>query len=364
MVQQYQNTIDVRELCRWINLSPSVFYYKQLSGNVGAKPSTHTTKQDATLVENTVVVNDIRNLLSQEFVCYGYEKVTAQLRTQNYIINKKKVYRLMNESNLLLGKVIKTSGKRQFVQHRKISANYPMEYLCLDIKYVWIQGESCWYYLLTIIDVYSRKVIEWTLQKSIKQIDVINMFRSINRTHNIKGVTIRNDNGSQFIANSVKQFLISAEAKQEFTHIATPEENSYIEAYHSILQREVIERFEFAGYYHAKITIKNYVEFYNNTRIHRSIGFIAPQQKWEQGLAFSPLRQQVAQDPEDLSRFFEEKISCHENGQEENFSSKTGPDLDKSGGTAYLRLSGENEKRGEGEILHNRFKKSVQEYGG
>lgn len=364
MIQQFQNTIDVRELCRWINISPSVFYYKQLDGNTGVKPSTHTLKQDGTLVENAVVVVDIRNLLSQEFVCYGYEKVTAQLRTQSYIINKKKVYRLMHENNLLLGKVIKTSGKRQFVQHRKIAANYPMEYLCLDIKYIWVHGDSCWYYLLTIIDVYSRKVIEWILQKSIKQIDVINMFRSINRIHNIKGVTIRNDNGSQFIANKVKQFLISAGAKQEFTHIATPEENSYIEAYHSILQREVVERFEFAGYYHAKITIKNYVEFYNNTRIHRSIGFIAPQQKWEQGLAFSPLRQLAGQSPEDLSRFLEEKISCQENATGENFSSTTRPDLDKYGGTAYLRLNGENEQSEKEEILHNRFEKSVQEYGG
>ena len=364
MIRQYQNTIDVRELCRWINLSPSVFYYKQLTGSVGVKPSTHTLKQDTSMVENTLVVKDIRNLLSQEFVCYGYEKVTAQLRTQSYIINKKKVYRLMNENNLLLGKVIKTSGKRQFVQHRKIAANYPMEYLCLDIKYVWIQGESRWYYLLTIIDVYSRKVIQWILQKSIKQIDVINIFRTINRTHNIKGVTVRNDNGSQFIANSVKQFLISAEAKQEFTHIATPEENSYIEAYHSILQREVVERFEFAGYYHAKITLQNYVDFYNNERIHRSIGFIAPQQKWEQGMACAPLRQQVAHVSEDLSRFLEEKISCQENALEENFSFKTEPDLDQSGETAYLRLSGEQDNSGESEILHNRFKKSVQELGG
>ena len=88
MIQQYQNTIDVRELCRWINLSPSVFYYKQLTGSVGVKPSTHTLKQDTSMVENTLVVKDIRNLLSQEFVCYGYEKVTAQLRTQSYIINK------------------------------------------------------------------------------------------------------------------------------------------------------------------------------------------------------------------------------------------------------------------------------------
>lgn len=132
----------------------------------------------------------------------------------------------MDEHNLLLGKVIRTSGKRKFVQHRKINASYPMEYLCLDIKYVYVHGEKRNFFLLTIIDVFSRKIVDQIFQKSIKQIDVINAFRRINNEYGIKGVTIRNDNGSQFIANNVKQYLSRAEANQEFTHIATPEENS------------------------------------------------------------------------------------------------------------------------------------------
>ena len=81
-------------------------------------------------------------------------------------------------------------------------------------------------------------------------------------------------------------------------------------------------------------------------------------------MACAPLRQQVAHVSEDLSRFFEEKISCQENALEKNFSFKTEPDLDQSGETAYLRLSGEQDNIGESEILHNRFKKSVQELGG
>ena len=54
--------------------------------------------------------------------------------------------------------------------------------------------------------------------------------------------TILNDNVSQFVADDVKQFLRAAKANQELTHVATPEENSYIEAFHSIVQREVIGR--------------------------------------------------------------------------------------------------------------------------
>ena len=70
------------------------------------------------------------------------------------------------------------------------------------------------------------KVLRWILQKSVRKIDIINLFRKINLQYGIKGVNIRNDNGSQFIANDVRQFLRATQANQEFTHIATPEENA------------------------------------------------------------------------------------------------------------------------------------------
>lgn len=281
MVNQYQQFVSIKNLCQWVQLPLSSFHYKPLLGKVGAKPSLCTKMQDGAAVVNEEVITSIKKLLSEEFVCYGYKKVTASLKKLSYIINGKKVYRLMNENNLLLGKVIRTAGKRQFVKHRKISAACPMDYLCLDIKYLWIHGEQRWYYLLSVIDVYTRKVIAWILQRSIRQIDVINIFRRINQHHPIKGVNIRNDNGSQFLANSVKKYLSSEEAKQEFTHIATPQENSYIEAYHSILQTEIVERFEINSYYEAKLIMTNYVQFYNNKRLHGSLKMQTPQYVWD-----------------------------------------------------------------------------------
>jgi putative transposase len=276
---------DVSRLSRWLEVPKSVYYYKVKTGKPGAKPSTYTLKSDGTVVENNQVVEDIRRILSEPFVLYGYENVSVELKeVYHYIINKKKVYRLMDEQKLLLGKVIRTSGRRMFVQQRKINASKPMEHLCLDIKYVWVHGEKRFYYLLSIMDVYSRRILAWLLQKSIRKMDVINLFRTLNQQYNIKDVYVRNDNGSQFIANDVKRYLQSVEAKQEFTHIATPEENSYIEAFHSILQREVIDRFIFESGYEAKITLVQYFQFYNEKRRHRKIGFISPMQKWNESV--------------------------------------------------------------------------------
>ncbi|QIP13790.1 transposase family protein [Spirosoma aureum] len=84
-------------------------------------------------------------------------------------------------------------------------------------------------YLLSVIDVYSRKILDWVFQGSIRQMDLINLLRRVNQGYELKGVILRNDNGSQFIAHSVRKFLKNSEVKQEFTHVATPEENSYID---------------------------------------------------------------------------------------------------------------------------------------
>lgn len=301
IVSHFKHLVAASTLLSWVDMPSSVYYYKNKLGNRGVKPSTHTLKLDGTMVENQVVIESIKAILSQEFCCYGYENVTTELRKENYHINKKKVYRLMDEQNLLLGKVIRTSGKRKFVQHRKIVASYPMEYLCLDIKYIYVHAEKRNYYLLTILDVFSRKTVDQTFQKSMRQIDVINAFRRINEKYGIKGVTVRNDNGSQFIANSVKQYLRAAEANQEFTHIATPEENSYIEAFHSIVQREVIDRFEFDSFYHAKHTLTAHRNWYDNRRFHRGIEMI-PIDKWEQNIHLTIQKRESLNEEEKIEK--------------------------------------------------------------
>lgn len=83
----------------------------------------------------------------------------------------------------------------------------------------------------------------------------------------------------RFIAHSVRNFLKNSEVKQEFTHIATPEENSYIEAFYSILEHGVIERNEFVSFYESdRWSRERNVEalFFplKYCRLQRSIGFI------------------------------------------------------------------------------------------
>ena len=132
--------------------------------------------QDGELFENTVVVKDIEKTLHQEFCCYGYRNMTGELRELGWIINHKKVYRLMKEHKLLYGGKIRPEPfKRNFIRYRSPGAERPLQYLSMDIKYVHIHGWNRNVLLLTDMDIYSRKVLIHMLKENIKKGDVLVM---------------------------------------------------------------------------------------------------------------------------------------------------------------------------------------------
>ncbi len=87
---------------------------------------------------------------------------------------------------------------------------------------------------------------------------------------------VRNDNGSQFIAQEVQDYFLNKNVTQEFTKPATPEQNSHIESYHSIMESAVCQRFEFKNLQDVRSTMNQFRRFYNFERIHGGIGFQSP----------------------------------------------------------------------------------------
>lgn len=208
-----------------------------------------------------------------------------------WIINDKKVYRLMGEHHLLFNTRIRARpGRRDFVRFRGIKADRPLQYLCMDIKYVHIHGQGRNALLLTVMDVFTRRALIHTLRFNIRKGDVLVMLSLLLLEYRPEGMVLRNDNGSQFIAAVVRQFLREKGTYQEFTHVATPEENAYIEALHSNLQREVIERFEFDSIYHAQMVFNRYFTWYNDKRRHGSLGRVAPNVVWENYYRSHPMK--------------------------------------------------------------------------
>lgn len=263
-----------------VGMPRSSYHYKQSFSKRGRKPSEVTMKLDGTLVSNSDVVKAIKDLFDkEEFACYGYTAVTHILKS-DYFINRKKVYRLMRKEKLLLKRISRSALGKKFVQFRKIKGATLFSNLQMDIKYVYIQGEKRNVYLLNIIDVYSRVVIGHLLSPTMKALQVVGLLNFVFRAFNIDpkriDILIRTDNGCQFIATALREYLKEIGVEHEYTHVATPEENAYVESFHSIIERELFQRFELESFKHAKEKVDDYMEWYNMRRIHASLGYKTP----------------------------------------------------------------------------------------
>ena len=126
MCEKYKGQLTQKELTRVLLLPKSTRYYKASDKRRGAKPSEVTILRDGSSVSNNQVVNTlVEEVFSQEFNRYGYRLCTEELKALGYIINHKKMYRLMKAHGLLLEKVGIGKIKRQWVQFRKIVGAYP-----------------------------------------------------------------------------------------------------------------------------------------------------------------------------------------------------------------------------------------------
>lgn len=163
-----------------LGIPRSSFYYKpKPNRRKGITKSTHTPTRNGNVVSNEKVIEDIEYILSKEFVDYGYLKVTHWLRQQrNYIINPKKVYRIMREEGLLNKVTPRKKNQRNWVKELLPPAKDAFDYLEFDIKYFYVAGKNRNALSLTVIDVKSRWVLgqymAWVIKKTMLLIYLIN----------------------------------------------------------------------------------------------------------------------------------------------------------------------------------------------
>lgn len=162
------------------DLSESTYHYKSKAGRKGKRASEYTRMTDGRVVPNDQVVAAIRKLLNQEFVDYGYIKVTHYLKKRlGYLINKKKVYRLMKEHKLLNSRRKVDRSPRLWVEDLVPNPTGCFDHLEIDIKYIYVGGTRSNILQLTVLDVKTRYVLGYCQGYSIKQDDVIRLFNKI-----------------------------------------------------------------------------------------------------------------------------------------------------------------------------------------
>jgi len=283
---------QVNAVVKHCGIKRSTFYYKRHDPpeKRGRRASDNTRLKSGESVSNERVVDYLRWLLSGECEHYGYIKCTHALRQAGFCLNHKKVYRLMKTYRLLSYHRRVSSPSRPYVRTRKVKPKRPMETVEMDIKFVYIHGEHKMAYLITLLDVFSRRTLERRLEYSIKAAEVVELLRQlVFRWGSFGAIRLRTDNGGQFIATVVKEYCAQHGIEQEFIHPYTPQENGHIESFHSLLQREVIVEHQFESLADADAIIEKWLKFYNHRRLHSGCGYGTPISVWDEYWKTAPL---------------------------------------------------------------------------
>ncbi len=216
---------------------------------------------------------------------YGYKAMTAALMLLGYIINRKKVYRLMDQWQLL--HEARKKAPRPYAKYRRVNPTEPLMVIEMDIKFQWVASHQRYAYILTIIDCFTRKVLHWQVAYSIKKNQVISAWQQVIlnylQPHQMpnKEITIevRNDNDSRFVAKEVQKYMTDNHLNQVFTHPYTPEENGHIESFHAILGKS-LSRKDFSTITDLEVHLHGFYDIYNTIRLHGSLDHLTPVMFW------------------------------------------------------------------------------------
>lgn len=251
----------------------------------GRAPPGFTINRDGAIIRDEAIVTILKEYRSSlEFMNGGgARKLCCYLAIEKQIyINHKKIYRLCDENNLLLFRQGQ-KNKKVFIKSRcKYSeVKLPNQLWQFDLKYIWIHGENRWCFFLGFVDVVSKKITGWYVGKTCKAGDLIFTLNQAIKNENISSdqqLIIRSDNGPQMSSNRFYFYLKNLEKKlqHEFIPPRSPDRNAYIEAFNSILETEVLQVQYYRSFEDVYASLLRFVEFYNNRRIHGSIGNISP----------------------------------------------------------------------------------------
>lgn len=263
----------------WYRFKNSVETNKKTPGR--PIPGFSYTKLGGIVLDKAIVaaINEIRG---REFFINagGYIKLRYYLfNFYGYIVNKKKVYRLCTENNLLLARKRKNRRKRQISCNRAVTK--PNQVWEFDIKYGYIHGENRFFYICVYIDVFSRKIIHYHIGLRCTAKNLISSFSTALKKADIDiydGLVIRSDNGPQMASKAFYNHLagIAHNIEHEFIPCATPNKNAHVESFYSIVELEFMSVYYFNSFKDAYVKFNDFVEHYNNTRVHSGIRYHTP----------------------------------------------------------------------------------------
>jgi transposase-like protein len=262
--------IQRQEFCKWLLLHPSKYCSWQKRYGAENRHNGSIPKDFWLLPWEKEAILDYY-FQNREI---GYRRMCYMMLDENIVaVSPSSVYRVLSVHDLLR-RWPKHQGKKGTGFAHPQQAH---EHWHIDISYLNLCGT--FYYLCSILDGYSRYVVHWEIRESMTNADIQIVIQRARERFPETHARIISDNGPQFIAKDLKDYLrISG-----MTHVRTspyyPQSNGKIERWHGTLKRECVRTKVPSSMEEAIRITGQYIDYYNNQRLHSAIGFITPRDK-------------------------------------------------------------------------------------
>ena len=258
MAEQYPKAV----VCRVLGVARSSHYHQ---------PDSSNNKELRTAITDVCA----------EFPCYGYRRVSAELRRRGCGANRKRVAGLMKTMDLQGNKVIRkrktTNSEHSFPRYpnlvRSLVVQHPDQVWVADITY--IQLKNGFVYLAVLMDVFTRAIRGWHLDRSLYQSLTLSALEKALQTHCPE--IHHSDQGLQYAAIDYTNLLKKYAIQISMAEVGEPTQNGYAERLMRTIKEEEVDLSDYQDYYEAYHQIGKFLEdVYMRKRVHSSLNYLTP----------------------------------------------------------------------------------------
>jgi transposase InsO family protein len=291
-IERHRRVWPIRVQCRVLRVSVSG-YHQHVARRREIARRRHLS-DDALLVH-------IRAVFAENRGAYGWPRIWRELRDRGIRVGKQRVQRLMQQYG------IRARGKRRFrvtttdsrhelpiapnLLNRNFTVAAPNQAWAGDMTY--IPTEEGWLFLAVVIDLFSRRVVGWSLQPDMRSelvIDALEMAWHQRRTNSKTGLIFHSDRGSQYASQDFRMVLEQRGITASMSRKGNCWDNAPSEALFASLKVERLHGQRFETIRQAKDETIAWLLWYNRTRLHSTLSYVSPmkfEQDWNDAMAIA-----------------------------------------------------------------------------